>query len=159
MSAITLKAVQAKQSELATQHTELATMIKTLVDQAKVITVLNIAEVSIELQPGDRYAGPVLDADGTVKHHLVLMAEKPEGDLQWQAAMEWAASVGGSLPTRQEQALLFANCKPHLSGVWHWSCETHETNASFAWDCLFTSGYQDNDHKSAEGAAVAVRRA
>ena len=117
-----------------------------------------VAVPAIELQPGEHYAGVVLDADGKVMHHLVLMAQKPTGKLSWQDAMDWATSAGGHLPTRQEQALLYANCKPHLQTVWHWSCESHEEDASFAWFCGFHDGNQYYDRKSSEGSAVAVRR-
>jgi hypothetical protein len=151
MSDITLEAVEAKQ-------TELAQMIAKLRAGAAAATVLSIAAVSIELQPGERYAGAVLDADGKVMHHLVLLAAKPDGDLDWKAAMAWAAGVGGSLPTRQEQALLFANCKAQIEPRWHWSSETYEANASFAWNCDFDDGYQGNNGKSYEGCARAVRR-
>jgi hypothetical protein len=116
------------------------------------------ATPAIELQPGEHYAGVVLDAEGKVMHHLVLMAQKPTGKLSWQDAMDWAISAGGHLPTRQEQALLYANCKPHLQSGWHWSCETHEEDASCAWFCYFNHGYQGNDLQSYGGSAVAVRR-
>ncbi|MBA4343245.1 MAG: hypothetical protein C0423_14000 [Methylibium sp.] len=117
-----------------------------------------IPEVDIELQPGEHYAGPVLDAEGKVLHHLVLMAARPSESMDWDDAMAWADEVGGSLPNRQEQALLFSNCKPHLKPAWHWSCQEHEENTSCAWRCTFSYGSQSDNHKSAEGAAVAVRR-
>ena len=108
------------------------------------------------LPTGDHYAGIVLDADGKPTHHLVLMAQRPEEDLTWQAAMDWAASMDGTLPNRQELALLYANCKPHLKPEWHWSCE--EYSASSAWICHFTRGHQGTIHKGYEGSVVAVRR-
>ncbi len=111
-----------------------------------------------DLQPGEHYAGVVLDESGQVTHHLVLMAPRPDKKLQWQAAMDWAASVGGALPTRQEQALLYANCKPHLKPEWHWSSETHADDAYYAWGCFFGHGTQSRYRKSYEGSAVAVRR-
>jgi hypothetical protein len=151
MSHVTLEAVQAKQ-------TELAAMIQHLLMSATKTSVHEIEAGTIELQPGERYAGAVLDADGQHLHHLVLMAQRPTDKLKWQAAMDWAARVGGSLPTRQEQSLLFANCKPHLQPEWHWSCEVYEEDASYAWYCLFSYGYITSDHKSVEGSAVAVRR-
>ena len=117
-----------------------------------------VATPAIELQPGEHYAGVVLDAEGKVMHHLVLMAQKPNGKPNWKDAMDWAASAGGHLPTRQEQALLYANCKPHLQPGWHWSCESHEEDASFAWLCLFSLGDQYDLRKSYEFEAVAVRR-
>ena len=150
MTAVTIEQIQAKQ-------TELATMIAQLLAAPVQSTTIQILEDSIELAAGEHYAGAVLDANGQHRAHLVLMAAKPEGDLTWQAAMEWAEEVGGALPTRQEQALLFANCRPHLQPCWHWSCEEHE-NASYAWVCYFLYGYQLIHLKSFEGGAVAVRR-
>ena len=150
MSQVTLAAVQAKQ-------TELAAMIQQLLNSAAVTTTIEVEGATIELQPGEHYAGVILDEDGDAEHHLVLMAQRPTGDLTWQAAMDWAESVGGSLPSRQEQALLYANCKPHLECTWHWSSESH-TDASYAWYCHFFTGDQSYLRKSCEGSAVAVRR-
>ena len=149
---VTIEAIQARQ-------TELAAMIQALQEQAnEICTYIEIEETTIELRAGERYAGAVLDEDGDHQFHLVLMAQRPAAKLNWQAAMEWAQGIGGSIPTRQEQALLYANCKPHLKPEWHWSSESYESDASFAWYCHFLNGYQGGNHKSAEGAAVAVRR-
>jgi hypothetical protein len=152
MSDITLEAAEAKLTEL----TELITKLRM---QPTETTSITLPETTIELRAGERYAGAVLDADGKVMHHLVLLAEKPEEDLSWQAAMDWAASVGGALPTRQEQSLLFANCKAQFDPSWYWSSQTHEKDASYAWDCYFVSGTQGYGRKSDEGCARAVRRA
>ena len=51
---------------------------------------------AVDLQPGEHYAGVVLDESGQVVHHLVLMAQRPDVKLKWQEAMDWAASVGGA---------------------------------------------------------------
>jgi hypothetical protein len=150
MPPITLEAIEAKQTELSQLITKFKAQPQT--------TINTFPAVDIELFPGEHYAGPVLDESGKVTHHLVLMAQQPDGKLNWQAAMDWAEEVGGTLPTRQEQALLFANCKPHLQPAWHWSSETHADDASFAWHCDFDLGSQDDDLKSYEGSAVAVRR-
>ena len=150
MSPITLEAITAKQ-------TELNEMIQRLQAQAVSATMIEIEGTTLPLQPGEHYAGAVLDENGNHKHHLVLMAQRPIGKLAWQFAMDWATSVDGALPTRQEQALLFANCKPHLDPVWHWSSETHDEDASFAWICSFDFGSQNFVRKSYEGSAVAVR--
>ena len=152
MSSITLEAIEARQTEL----NQLIAQFKADAANQRTITVIH--EAAIGLDPGEHYAGVVLDEAGQVAHHLVLMAQRPDKKLTWQAANEWAASVGGALPTRQEQALLYANCKPHLKPEWHWSSETHADDASFAWHCYFFDGLQLDYHKSYEGAAVAVRR-
>jgi len=151
MTTITLEAIEAKQ-------TELSKLIAQFKADANKPVLWRYAEAEIELFPGERYAGQVLNESGHVDHHLVLMAQRPQGKLTWQAAMDWAASIGGSLPTRQEQALLYTNCKPHLKPEWHWSSETHEDDASCAWYCYFSYGHQSDTHKSYEGSAVAVRR-
>ena len=147
---VTIDAIKAKQ-------TELEAMIQTLCAQAQTVTEIEIESAVIELQAGEHYAGAVLDQDGDHQFHLVLMAQQPDKKLNWQAAKDWAASVGGSLPTRREQALLFANCKPHLKPDWHWSSQEHESDASYAWSCFFFDGYQGVSHKSYDGCAVAVR--
>ena len=105
---------------------------------------------------GGIFAGVITQQDGT-HCAVVMLPNQPATKLNWQDAMDWASSVGGTLPTRQEQALLFANCKPHLDPVWHWSSETHEDDASYAWICGFSNGLQNTNHKSYEGSAVAVR--
>ena len=151
MPTVTIEQIQKRQAELAS-------LIAALSEQASPARLITIEADEIELQPGEHYAGAVLDADGEHQHHLVLMAPRPEAKLAWQAAMDWAEEVGGALPTRQEQALLYANCKPHLQPTWHWSCQEHEDDASSAWDSYFGHGGQYGDHKSFEGSAVAVRR-
>ncbi len=151
MSTVTLEQIQKRQAELAR-------LIAALSEQASPARLITIEADEIELQPGEHYAGAVLDADGGHQHHLVLMAPRPEAKLAWQAAMDWAEEVGGALPTRQEQALLYANCKPHLQPTWHWSCQEHEDDASYAWFCIFYYGTQYYGPKSFEGSAVAVRR-
>jgi len=149
MPAITLEAIEAKQTELS----ELIAQFK-----ANEPILWIFPEVSIELRPGERYAGHVLDVGGHISHHLVLMAPRPDTKLNWQDSKNWAESVGGTLPDRQEQALLYANCKPHLKPEWHWSCETHKDDASYAWSCNFSTGSQSLGNKRYEGSAVAVRR-
>ena len=108
------------------------------------------------LKSGEIYAGLVLGMDEKPDEHLVLLPGNVVG-VSWEKAVKWADSIGGRLPTRQELSILFANCKPHLIKRWHWSCETHESDASYAWGCGFNYGGQDYYRKSYEGAAVAVR--
>lgn len=109
------------------------------------------------LRPGERIGGIVLNEAGEYQHHLVLLPARPEAGLTWQAAKNWAASVGGELPTPQEQSLLFAHCKDHLPEALCWS-NKEAADASYAWLCNFNDGYQNSNHKSFEGSAVAVRR-
>ena len=110
----------------------------------------------IELQPGERYAGVLLNEDGTPSHHVVLLPGDAE-DVTWQAALDWAKQAGGELPNRREQSLLFANAKSAFEAAWYWSGEAHE-DGSYAWGQDFNGGGQGYDHKSYEGRARAVRR-
>jgi hypothetical protein len=116
-----------------------------------------IAAAAIETKDGEHYAGLILNADGTPSHHLVLL---PEADkrMPWQAAVEYAKDQGGTLPTRREQSLLFANLKDQLQPNWYWSGEQHEEDGSFAWTQDFSYGDQFSTLKSYEGRARAVRR-
>lgn len=111
------------------------------------------------LAPGEIYAGVVIAQDGSnTQHHLVLLPARPDKDLSWQDAKAWAASVGGDLPSPQEQPLLFANCRHALPPSWSWSNKEHEENDCGAWGCYFDDGTPDDASKSSQGSAVAVRR-
>jgi len=109
-----------------------------------------------ELAHGEIYAGLILNEDGTPSHHLILLA----GDetTTFDNAPAVAAVMGGELPTRREQSLLFANCKQHFNRDWYWSSEAYESDSGYAWYQGFSSGYQFLHHKTSELRARAVRR-
>ena len=119
---------------------------------------LPLPATTIELAPGERYSGAVLDNTGQVLHHLILLPARPDARKNWDDAKAWAASVGADLPSPQEQALLFANCRDALPTTWCWSNKEDEEDASYAWFCYFHYGYQYDYRKSFECTAVAVRR-
>ncbi len=121
-------------------------------------TNIQLAAIAIELAPGERYSGAVLDSTGLVLHHLILLPARPDTRKNWDESKAWAASVGGDLPSPQEQSLLFANCRDALPKAWCWSNKEDEEDASYAWVCGFVSGNQFSYHESYEGSAVAVRR-
>ena len=148
MSTVTIDAVIAKQAELAQ-------MIETLQNAASFS--YGIPAAAINLAPGERYAGLVLSADGEPAHHLILLPGEAE-EVTWEQAKEWAAKQGGELPTRQEQALLYANLKSQFKPQWYWSGQAHETESSLAWCQVFRSGDQYYFHKNYEFRARAVRR-
>ncbi len=150
MSEMTIESLHAETQQL---HAKVERFMR----QTKIAASIEVAMISIGLREDERYAGAVLNDDGTIKHHLIVMAER-KTSVTWQEALDWAASIGGAIPTLQELSLIVANCKKHIGTAWHWSCETHESNASYAWGCGFDSGYQSYGSKSAHGAAVAVRR-
>ena len=109
------------------------------------------------LAAGELYAGVILGKDGEPDHHLILLPGAAE-DLTWEQAKEWAASVGGELPTRREQSLLFANLKEHFEGAWYWSGEQYAGDSGYAWGQYFGDGGQYNYRKGNEFRARAVRR-
>ena len=104
---------------------------------------------------GGIYAGISRGAGGAPDQHLVLLPGEAV-DVDWDAACAFAASVGGELPTRAEQALLYANLKDQFQPRWYWSGE--QAGPSLAWHQSFDYGYQHGSYRSYEGRARAVRR-
>ena len=104
---------------------------------------------------GGIYAGIMRGIDGAPDEHLVLLPGEAE-DVNWEAAGAFAADAGGELPTRAEQALLFANLKDQFQRDWYWSSE--QAGPSYAWGQDFFSGFQYGYTRSYEGRARAVRR-
>lgn len=139
--------------EIKADHARLAEKIATY-ERAKARTI-SIAAASIVLADGEVYAGLVLRDDGTPSHHLVLLSGEHEGD--WASAKTWAASIGGELPSRREQSLLFAHAKAGFKARYYWSNEAHE-NGSYAWVQGFDDGYQDWYDVDYKYCARAVRR-
>lgn len=109
------------------------------------------------LTTGEHYAGVVIGANGVPTHHLILMAGWSK-EATWIDAMAWAGQLGGALPSRQEQALLFANLKGMFETRTYWSSEQHAAGSNFAWFQYFNDGYQGNSPKQSRLAACAVRR-
>jgi len=92
-----------------------------------------------EIGLGEHYAGIILGADGAPSHHLILMPGD-DGALNWADAKASALSIGGELPTRREQSLLFANLREQFKADWYWSSEPN--GSGWAWCQDFTSGTQ-----------------
>lgn len=100
-----------------------------------------------------KFAGVITLSNGT--HVAVVLLPDQASDIQWANATQWAAQVGGVLPTRPIAAMLFANLKNLLRAGWHWTSD--EYSASYAWLCDFGYGSQLSYRKSFDGSAVAVR--
>ena len=156
MTTITLESIKADAEALASK-------IATFEAQAGSAAVeFYFPEATIELYPGEHYAGLIIGKDGKPSHHLVLLPGQ-EDDITWDKAMAWAAQrgsldVSAGLPTRREQALLYANLKDQFEDRAYWSCEAHESESGWAWYQHFVSGGQYDGHKSYELRARAVRR-
>ena len=78
--------------------------------------------------------------------------------LTWPEALAWAESVGGRLPTRREQAILFGNVPQLFENAWYWSSEQYAGSAEYAWRQFFSNGGQVDDPKASRCRARAVRR-
>ncbi len=134
-------------------HAHLADFIAKL--EADMPTTLTVSGIDIELAKGERYAGLILNDDGRPGYHLILLPGEAQ-EVSWPDAIEWAKKAGGELPTRREQALLFANLKSEFQAAWYWSGE--QSSADHAWNQYFGDGNQYYGFKSYEGRARAVRR-
>lgn len=104
---------------------------------------------------GEVYAGAIGDTASNA-HHVILLPGDND-DASWQQQNEWAASIGGELPTRLEQALLWKNCREHFKKEWYWFGEEH-ASAGWAWCQNFTIGIQHNYLQTVQLRARAVRR-
>lgn len=110
-----------------------------------------------QLGAGESYAGILLDQAGKPVAHLVEIARRTQ-EGTWQEQLDWAKSVGGELPNKQEGALLYANRSHAYEKRWHWLREEYAGNAVYAWVQTFGDGGQDGDHKGGRYLACAVRR-
>lgn len=114
----------------------------------------------VDLADGEVYAGLSRDPVTGAWHHLVLLPAITDKGLTWQQAIDWAKSVGGELPTRDESALLYANVRDKIDqDYWHWTATEVASEPSWAWSQNFDDGYQYGSHKGYHGRARAVRRA
>lgn len=135
---ITLDSIKAEQ-------TKLAEMIAAFEAQSAAGESIHLPEALIELKPGEHYAGAILGQDGESSHHLILLAGEAES-VTFDEAIAWAKGQGGELPSRREQALLYANLKGEFKPEWYWSGEKH-TNDAWAWCQTFLYGFQDDSRK------------
>ena len=109
-----------------------------------------------ELADGEIYVGCIGDALGNL-HHVILLPGDNDDDTH-EAQLEWAKSIGGDLPSRIEQAMLWANHRDQFKKDWYWSNEIHHTESGWAWYQNFNNGNQNNNNRNNELRARAVRR-
>lgn len=108
------------------------------------------------LSEGEIYVGCIGDAAGNL-HHVILLPGDND-DATWEAQMEWAKSIGGDLPNRIEQAMLWANHRDQFKKDWYWSNEIHHSESGWAWYQHFLLGTQGYYCRGYELRARAVRR-
>jgi len=149
---LTLEGIKAEHARLAEQIAQL---------EAQSRTSIHFPEAMIDLRHEEHCAGIIIGKDGAPSYYLILLPGEVES-VTWKDAMAWADSQGAeyaaSLPTRREQAMLYANLKEHFRPEWYWSGEQHATHSVVAWGQDFDSGYQGGSNKSYQGRARAVRR-
>ena len=109
-----------------------------------------------QLNEGEIYAGAIITPTGEGRHIIILPGDNDEST--WDAAMEWAKSIGGDLPDRVEQALFYKHLPDQFQKDWYWSSEQHAAYSDCAWGQGFVDGGQGGDGKSAKLRARAVRR-
>ena len=144
------------------QHTDL---IRSLTDQGEEIGMTVTGEIGVIAKPdslalptleaGETYVATLFDAANGKGYHLILLpGDNAQSDWDTQAA--WAQSIGGELPTRVEQSLLFSRCESLFKEEAYWSNDCSESG--WAWSQRFYYGLQLSYRKSFELRARAVRR-
>ena len=108
------------------------------------------------LNEGEIYAGAIINPDGTGHHAILLPGDND--DASWDKQMEWAASIGGDLPDRVEQALMYKNLPDQFEKEWYWSNTQHASYSDYACYQSFNGGSQYLTLKNYELRARAVRR-
>jgi hypothetical protein len=143
--------------EIKSQHNKVAEMIATFEARAKLEADFPIIVPFPNLNPGELWAGFIISPTGNKRHHVILLPGDNEANT-WEAQMEWAKSIGGDLPDRCEQSLLFASMREHFKQSAYWSSEQHVSYSHYAWYRGFNDGFQTYYDKSNKLRARAVRR-
>ena len=103
------------------------------------------------------YAGIARGYGDELDGIIEVLDEAPNA-MPWEEAKKWSESIGGLLPTRKEQALLFANVPELFQKEAYWSCEPYAGDESCAWCQTFGNGNQYDYGKDNKLRARAVRR-
>jgi hypothetical protein len=74
------------------------------------------------VKAGELYVGIVSGENGDDDYHLVRLPIR-RGRANWHQAHELAREAGGELPTRDELAIMAAECGDKFSRDWFWSSE------------------------------------
>jgi len=110
-----------------------------------------------KLNDGEIYVGAIINPDGAGHHIILLDGDNDAAD--WNTQMEWAKSIGGDLPNRVEQSLLFFYLKDRFKENRYWSNTQHAAAAHCAWGQSFSYGVQYDYGKYVSSLrARAVRR-
>jgi hypothetical protein len=154
MTQATLEAIQAKRDEVIGHVAELDKLIESFKTAPPVRISL---DMNVPLQPGEMYAGLILHKGLREGHHIILLPGDHDAS-NWADAKKWAASIGGDLPSRPEQALLFADFRDEFKKEAYWSNTAYEHASGYAWFQSFNGGTQNFSHVNNYRRARAVRR-
>ena len=110
-----------------------------------------------ELAAGETYIATLFDAATQTGQHIILL-DGDNNEATWEEQKAWAASIGGELPTRFEQALLYAKHKDLFQVNWYWSGEQYVVYSDYAWCQGFGYGTHFRNYTGLELRARAVRR-
>lgn len=105
---------------------------------------------------GEVYIGAIGDKNGDFYHVILLPGDND--DASWREQLDWAKSIGGDLPTRVEQAMMWADHRDQFEKDWYWSNEEYERISGYAWYQGFYYGTQNNNAVGYNCRARAVRR-
>jgi len=105
----------------------------------------------------ETYIATLFDANAQQGYHLILLPGDAD-DANYETQLAWAQSIGGDLPNRVEQALLWQKARDQFKPDAYWSNERHHKNTSCAWVQGFHYGVQLSLRIYDEWRARAVRR-
>ena len=113
------------------------------------------------LAEGETYIGAIGDKNGDVYHLILLPGDND--DASWKKQMAWAKKIGGDLPNKLEQAMLFAHARDQFKRDWYWSNQNYvnsegKEETAYAWYQNFDYGHQSYNGEDDELRARAVRR-
>lgn len=148
MSTLTLETIKA-------EHAKVADMIAAFEAQAKFESSFPVSVQAPKPNPGELWLGAVIT--GKTMEHIYLLPGDNDG-ASWQEQMAWAKSIGGDLPNRVEQAMLFSSMKDQFKEAAYWSNEKHVSDSAYAWYQGFGNGIQDCSSTCRKLRARAVRR-
>lgn len=98
------------------------------------------------LAPEERYLGLKFDSVGKSWMHVLLLGVDTSQRMTWDAANNWAVSLGGRLPSLQELSLIHTNLAEIEPGR-YWSGEvTLYSETPYAW-----TSYLDNEEGTKAG--------
>jgi hypothetical protein len=137
--------------EIKFEHSKLAVMIAAFEHQAE-----SYLPEGVTLDAGEKYICSIIRPDGKITHTILLPGDSD--GVSWADQMEWAKSIGGDLPSRAVQALLYELMPKEFKEAAYWSNTQLSGHSDSAWCQNFSYGSQYGNGKNNELRARAVRQ-